>query len=74
MTLHKIIEFCKDWFSLWPTLNSKIQTTIIFKSSVRENIDLNKIDRCVHDLALYKTSFDEGQQFMSYPHKIKCEF
>jgi hypothetical protein len=57
MTLHKIIEFYTEWFSVYPNITSKFRTIAIFKNCVKQNNDSNKIYRYVHDLLLFQSSF-----------------
>jgi hypothetical protein len=57
MTLHKITEFYKEWFSVFPNITSKFRTIAIFKNSDKQNNDSNKTYRYVHDLLLYQSSF-----------------
>jgi hypothetical protein len=53
MTLHKITEFYTKWFSFFPNIISKFQTTAIFKSSVKENHHSNR--SCRYVCAFYCT-------------------
>jgi hypothetical protein len=54
-TLHKIIEFYTEFFSVCPNITSTFFTVNMFKSFVEENNDPNKICRHVHGLLLYQT-------------------
>jgi hypothetical protein len=57
MALHKITEFYAEWFSVYPNINSKFRTIVIFKNCVKQNNDSNKTYRYVHDLLLSHSSF-----------------
>jgi hypothetical protein len=57
MTLHKITEFCTEWFSVYPNITSTFRTIAIFKNCVKQNNDSNKTYRYVHDLLLCKRLF-----------------
>jgi hypothetical protein len=57
MALHKITEFYTDWFSVYLYITSKFRTIAIFKNCVKQNNDLNKTYRYVHDLLIYQSSF-----------------
>jgi hypothetical protein len=57
MTLHKITEFYTEWFSVYPNITSTFCTIAIFKNCVKQNNDINKTCRYVHDLLLYNGSF-----------------
>jgi len=50
-TLHKIIEFYTEFFSVCPNITSTFFTVNMFKSFVEENIDSNKICRHVHGIS-----------------------
>jgi hypothetical protein len=43
MTLHKITEFCKEWFSICPNTISKFCMIAILKSSIKGNFDSKKL-------------------------------
>jgi hypothetical protein len=51
---YKIAEFYTVWFSVWPNIISKFQTTT---RSVKENKDSNKTYRYIHDLTPHTTLF-----------------
>jgi hypothetical protein len=57
MTLRKITEFCTEWFSVYPKINSKFYTIVIFKNCVKQNNNSNIYCRYVHDLLLYQSSY-----------------
>jgi DNA-binding transcriptional regulator/RsmH inhibitor MraZ len=50
--MHKTIEFCTEWFSVCPEITPKFRTTVILKSSIKENNDLKKICMYVGDMTL----------------------
>jgi hypothetical protein len=74
MTLHKITQSHTQWFSVCQNTTSKFQTTANFKSSVKENNDLNKAFRFVHDISQHNTSFAQVQWFICCLYKLKSEF
>jgi hypothetical protein len=74
MTLHKITEFCTEWFSVYPNINSKFRIIVIFKNCVKQNNNSSLTCRYVHDLLLYQSSFVKMQRFMSCLHKTNYEF
>jgi hypothetical protein len=57
MTLHKITEFYKEWFSVYHNITSKFRTIALFNNYVKQNNDPNKTYRYVHYLLLYQSSF-----------------
>jgi hypothetical protein len=57
MTLHKTTEFYTEWFIVYHNITSKFRTIAIFKNCVKQNNDLNKTCKYVHDLLLYQSSF-----------------
>jgi hypothetical protein len=57
MSLHKITEFCTEWFSAYHNITSKFRTITIFKNCVKQNNDSNKTKSYVHDLLPYQSSF-----------------
>jgi hypothetical protein len=64
MTLHKIAEFYREWFSVYPNITSKFRTIAIFnKTCVKQNNDTNKI--C---MSMIK------QRFMCCLHKTTMNF
>jgi hypothetical protein len=71
MTMHKIIEFYTEWFSVYPNTTSKFRTIAIFnKNCITQNNDSNKTYRYVHDLLLFQSSFVWVQRFMSSQNKL----
>jgi hypothetical protein len=38
MTLHKITEFCTEWFSFYPNITSKFLTIAIFKNCAKQKM------------------------------------
>jgi hypothetical protein len=55
MNLHKITEFYTEWFSIYPSVTTKLRTTAMFKSFVRQNNDSNKTYMNAHNLLMYQT-------------------
>jgi hypothetical protein len=51
--MHNITKFYTVWFSVYPNIISKLPTICTFKSFVKENNDLKKACRYVHDLLLH---------------------
>jgi hypothetical protein len=70
MTLHKITEFYTERFSACRNMTSKFHAIAIFKSFVKQNNDLHKICRHIHDVLLFRLHLSCTRSTLMMLHQV----